>query len=332
MWTLTINFRHDPLAFALDANDSQSILRWRAEMERAFPPLTITPAEPGTFKAQYRSAGTEELQISDIQASAHLVERNPGMVSAKNFEYYKISLQVSGTGEMTQGNRQLQLHPGTITVYDTAQPYDLRFDEDYRFIVAMFPKHALDIPAGLANELVAYPLDSTTGPGSMVSTYLMGLVENLEYLSGPTGERLARTGLDLLTTLVATELDSTLPSSRPERRTLLVEICYFINEHLSNPHLTPEFIADSHFISTRQLYNVFQETGVSVAQWIKQRRLTECRRDLADPLHAALSVAQIASRWSFDEAAYFSRIFKENFGMPPSEWRRASLGPFLSLA
>lgn len=329
--TLTVNFRRDPMTLDLRANDDQSILRWRAEMERAFPPLTITPAEPGTFRAQYRSAGTEELQISDIQASAHLVERNPGMVSAKNFEYYKISLQVSGTGEMTQGNRQLHLQPGTITVYDTAQPYDLRFDDDYRFIVAMFPKHALDIPAGLANELVAYPLDSRTGPGSMLSTYLMGLVENLDYLSGPSGERLARTGLDLLTTLVATELDASLPATRPERRSLLVEICYFINEHLSDPRLDPEFIANAHFISTRQLYNVFQETGVSIAQWIKQRRLTECRRDLADPLHANLSVAQIAARWSFDEAAYFSRIFKENFGMPPSQWRQVTLGSFLNI-
>lgn len=327
---MTVNFRHKLKAFDLDATDDQSILRWRAEMEREFPPLTITPHDPRTFRAQYRSAGTEELQISDIQASAHMVERNPGLVSAKNFEYYKISLQVSGSGEMTQGNRQLLLQPGTITVYDTAQPYDLRFDEDYRFIVAMFPKHALDIPAGLANELVAYPLDSSTGPGSMLSTYLMGLVENLDYLAGPTGERLARTGLDLLTTLLATELDSSLPATRPERRSLLVEICYFINEHLAEPQLSPEYIASAHFISTRQLYNVFQETGVSVAQWIKQRRLTECRRDLADPLLANLSVAQIATRWSFDEAAYFSRIFKENFGLPPSEWRRISFGSYMA--
>jgi AraC-like DNA-binding protein len=291
-------------------------------MDRAFPPLTIHAEKSQSFTAQYRSAGTEELQISDIQASAHVVERNPGVASSKNFEYYKISLQVSGTGVMTQGNRELQLTPGTIAVYDTAEPYNLRFDDDYRFIVAMFPKHALDIPQRLANELVAYPLDGRSGPGSMLSSYLMGIVENLHYLSGAAGERLAQTGLDLLTTLLTAELQLNGGSAAPDRRSLLVEICFYINEHLPDSNLSPETIATAHFISTRQLYNVFQETGVSVAQWIKHRRLTECRRDLADPFKMSLTVSQIASHWSFDEAAYFSRIFKESFGLSPSEWRK----------
>lgn len=323
---MVVNFRHDPLTIELDPSDSQSIAHWRSEMARAFPPLRITPTGTGAFHANYRSAGTGELQISDIQASAHLVERDPGAVSGKNFDYYKISLQVSGTGEMTQGDRQLTLTPGMITVYDTARPYDLRFDDDFRFIVAMFPKRALDIPGGLATELTAYPLDAKVGPGAMLSSYLMGLVENLEYFSGPSGERLARTGLDLLTTLLASQLDHPAGDTHPQRRSLLVEICFFINEHLANPHLTPDFIANSHFISTRQLYNVFQETGVSVAQWVKQRRLIECRRDLADPFLASQAVSTIASRWSFDEAPYFSRIFKENFGVTPTEWRIQALG------
>jgi AraC-like DNA-binding protein len=322
---MTVNFRHEPLTLEVNGDNGESINRWRAEMERAFPPLTIHAESAQSFRAQYRSAGTEELQISDIQASAHVVERNPGVVSSKNFEFYKISLQVSGTGLMTQGNRELSLTPGTIAVYDTAQPYDLRFDDDYRFVVAMFPKKALDIPSKLANELVAYPLDGTTGPGSMLSSYLMGLVENLHCLSGASGERLARTGLDLLTTLLSAELEIHGSSASPERRSLLVEICYYINEHLASPNLTPEVIASAHFISTRHLYNVFQEAGVSIAQWIKLRRLTESRRDLADPLKMNLTVAQIATRWSFDEAAYFSRIFKENFGLTPSEWRKYSL-------
>lgn len=322
---MSVNFKHLPLSLSVDGNNAQSLSQWRSEMDRAFPPLTIHAERSIPFTAQYRSAGTEELQISDIQASAHVVERTPGVISSKNFEYYKISLQVSGTGLMTQGNRELQLTPGTIAVYDTAQPYNLRFDDDYRFVVAMFPKHALDIPERLAGELVAYPLDGTSGPGSMLSSYLMGIVENLHYLSGAAGERLARTGLDLLTTLLAAELQLQGGSTAPDRRSLLVEICYYINEHLTDSNLTPESIASAHFISIRQLYNVFQEYGVSVAQWIKLRRLTECRRDLADPFKMSHTVSQIASHWSFFDTTYFSRIFKEYFGLSPTEWRKYAL-------
>lgn len=321
---MTVDFKHDPMFIELDAETPHPLDIWQAKMEVAFPELHVSPIGTGEFRARYRSAGSKELQISDIQATPHLVERNPGVVTAKNLHYYKVSLQLLGTGEMSQGDRQLRLTPGLITVYDTARPYDLRFDEDARFLVAMFPKHALDIPTALANELTAYPLDCTTGLGAMMSDYLLGLVDNLNYFAGPSGERLARTGLNLLSTLLASEEEKLLAESHPERKSLLVEICFFINEHLADPRLDPGFIAAAHFISIRQLYNIFKETGVSVANWIKQRRLAECRRDLADPLFATLSVATIAGRWSFDEAPYFSRIFKETFGVTPSEWRRVS--------
>lgn len=315
-----MNFKHDPMALALDPSNVQSIGIWRDEMERAFPPLDIVPLGNTNFHAQYRSAGSAEFQLSDIKASPHAVHRSPGLVTGQSFEYYKISYQVSGRGTMTQANRELELNPGAITVYDTARKYDLHFDEDFRFIVAMFPKSALDLPTGLASEFAAYPLDGTTGTGAVLSTYLLGLVENLDHLSRPSGERLARTGLDLITSVLSNELDDRLDRSDVVR-SMLIEVTYFINEHLQDWNLSPEMIASAHFISTRHLYNIFKSAGVSVAQWIKQRRLTEARRDLADPMLRQLSVTQIAQRWCFEDVGYFGRVFRDLFDITPSEWR-----------
>lgn len=312
-------------AFTLLPGDAEGILRWRHEMERAFPPLHIIPRDPATFSASYAAAGTADLQVSDIRASAHTVERRPAPITEHNIGYYKISYQVSGTGVMSQGNRELLLTPGTIALYDTALPYDLNFDDDYRFIVAMFPKVALDLPEGLATELTAYPVDGESGPASMVAQFLLSLADNLEILPSASGNRIARTGLDLLTSLVGSEVDSSLVSDRRDRKTVLVELCHFINQHLKDPELSSESIAAAHFISTRHLHNIFQAGGVTLAQWIKQRRLQECRGDMSDPLNASRSVAEIAARWTFDDPGYFSRIFKQSFGTPPGEWRRSVL-------
>lgn len=298
---------------------------WQSQMEKAFPELRVTALGDTRFSGRFRSAGREDFQISDIHASPHLVERHPGVASAKNYDYFKVSLQLSGTGEMVQGDRQFKLLPGMLTVYDTSRPYDLRFDEQSHFLVAMFPKHVLDIPQGLASELSASPLDCTTGVGAIMSDYLCGLSENLTQFTGLSGERLARTGLNLLSTLLAAEEERFLTPSDSQRQSLLVEICFFINKHLTNPNLDPGFVAAAHFVSTRQLYNLFAETGVSVAQWIKQRRLSECKRQLSDPMLAHESVTTIARRWTFDEAPYFSRIFKETYGVTPSQWRQQAL-------
>lgn len=327
-----VNFRHDPMGLALDPASTESLGIWRDEMDRAFPPLDIVPIGSSNFHAQYRSAGSAEFQLSDIKASPHAVHRSPGIVTGQSFDFYKISYQVSGTGTMTQGDREIKLTPGAITVYDTARKYDLHFEEDFRFIVAMFPKRALDLPSGLAGEFAAYPLDGTTGTGAVLSTYLLGLVDNLEHLSRPSGERLARTGLDLITSVLSSELDDRRDPHSHER-SLLIEVSYFINEHLQDWDLSPEKIAAAHFISTRHLYNIFKSAGVSVAQWIKQRRLTEARRDLADPLLRHQSISHIAQKWCFDDPAYFSRVFRELFEVTPSEWRtRAEFSRSYSLS
>ncbi|WP_368857754.1 helix-turn-helix domain-containing protein [Nonomuraea sp. MG754425] len=44
--------------------------------------------------------------------------------------------------------------------------------------------------------------------------------------------------------------------------------------------------------------------------------MERCRVDLADPLLSGQTVAQIAARWGFPDAASFSRAFKTVFGMP----------------
>ena len=224
---------------------------------------------------------------------------------------------------MTQASRQTELKPGTIAIYDTAKAYTLNFDADYRFIVAMFPKKALDLPTGLTSELTALPIVDSSGVGTLLSTFMVSLAGNLEYLPGPAGTRLARTGLDLVSTLVAAQFDGVNTSPSVQRRALLAQICRYVNVHLRDD-LTPLSIAAEHFISVRQLHNLFEPAGVSVSQWIKLRRLQESRRDLRDPLLADHTVGAIGARWSFHDPGYFSRTFKEAFAVTPGEWRTSA--------
>ena len=160
-----------------------------------------------------------------------------------------------------------------------------------------------------------------TGIGSVVAAYLRALSDNMDRLSGPAGNRLARTGLDLLGTLFATELDLA-PGGDLGRRSLLTEMCHHINANLGDSELSVARIAAEFHVSSRHVHALFQETGVGAAHWIKRRRLEECRRDLADPLLASESVNEIAARWGHHDSAYFSRVFKETFNESPSNWRR----------
>ena len=74
-------------------------------------------------------------------------------------------------------------------------------------------------------------------------------------------------------------------------------------------------------MSLRSLHQLFHDEGLTVAGWIRQRRLEHCRQDLADPAQALRPVAAIAARWGFSSAGDFSRAFRAVHGLPPAEYR-----------
>ncbi len=82
-------------------------------------------------------------------------------------------------------------------------------------------------------------------------------------------------------------------------------------------------IARAHAISVRALHALFEDTGESVAGLVRRERLARCREDLELP--SGGSVTEIAFRWGFRDAAHFSRVFKREFDVTPSEVRHAAV-------
>ena len=83
-------------------------------------------------------------------------------------------------------------------------------------------------------------------------------------------------------------------------------------------------IAAADHVSLRSLHQFFHDEGLTVARWIRARRLERCRRDLSDPALADRPVAAIAAAWGFSSAGDFSRAFRAAHGLPPSEYRRSA--------
>ena len=103
---------------------------------------------------------------------------------------------------------------------------------------------------------------------------------------------------------------------------MLRRIQLFIDGQLSNPDLTPGYVAAAHYISTRSLHKLFEDSGTTAAAWIRERRLAGARRDLADPLLADVPISAIGARWGLPDPAHFSRIFRTAHGCSPSTYRQ----------
>jgi AraC-like DNA-binding protein len=299
---------------------ARNISDFRAAVNDSFVPLQVTSSHPDRFRGMIRGAGIDEVHVSDVRATDHVVERTPELIARGDRPYFKVSLMLAGTGLLIQDDREAVLTPGDLAVYDTSRPYSLVFDQDFRTMVVMFPRHLLTLPPDMVGQLTAVRISGSEGLGSVVTPYLTQLAGNLDQLAGSTGARLAHSALDLVATVFARELGLDGVTADPHRA-LMQRIRSHIDRNLASTDLDPTSIAAAHFISTRHLHGLFQEQGTTVSTWIRTRRLEQCRRDLVDPVLADRPVAAIAARWGFVDAAHFSRAFKSAFGISPSEFR-----------
>ncbi|GAA2931042.1 helix-turn-helix domain-containing protein [Microbacterium luteolum] len=301
---------------------ARNISEFRAAVSQSFVPLQVSSSGPDHFRGVIRGASVDEVHVTEVRATSHVVERTPELIARADRSYFKVSLMLAGTGLLIQDDREAVLHPGDLAVYDTDRPYSLVFDQDFRTMVVMFPKHLISLPSDMIGQLTAVRISGQEGLGGMVVPYLTQLAGNLDQLAGTTGARLAHSALDLVTTVFTRELGLDEVSADPHRA-LVQRIRSYIDRNLASTDLGPATIAAAHFISTRHLHGLFQEQGVTVSTWIRTRRLEQCRRDLLDPMLADRPVAAIAARWGFVDAAHFSRAFKAAFRVSPSEYRAA---------
>ncbi|MDJ0347909.1 helix-turn-helix domain-containing protein [Cryobacterium sp. PH29-G1] len=301
---------------------ADSFTQWRTLVSQSFVPLEVR-SESRSFHGTLRSRVLDELSIVEVTANGHQVLRTPSLIAGSARQYFKLNLQLTGTGMLVQDNREATLRPGDLAVYDTNRPYTLAFEEDFRTLVLMFPHDVLDLPADSVGQLTAVRLAGDAGLGRLISPFMVQLAENLDVLSGASGHRLAYNAVDLIATMFESELNLRRDPEAGVHGDLLGRIRSYVDGHLGDPELCPASIAAAHFISTRHLHNVFHEADTTVASWIRTRRLEHCRRDLRDPILESRSVGTIAARWGFVDAAHFSRIFRAAFGETPSTYRRA---------
>ncbi len=102
----------------------------------------------------------------------------------------------------------------------------------------------------------------------------------------------------------------------------LIGVRAYIDSQLADPELSVERIAHACNISVRGLHRLFAEdpTG-SVSRYLWCRRLIRCAEALRDPSQAHRPITDICFLHGFSSSSHFSRLFKDQFGVPPGRYR-----------
>ena len=93
----------------------------------------------------------------------------------------------------------------------------------------------------------------------------------------------------------------------------------YVNENLE-ADLSNDVLAEKYFTHPNHFIRAFRDkTGVTPAKYIKQKRMEAAKRLLES---TDLTTAEISEKVGISDVAHFSRAFKEQYNMPPSQYRK----------
>jgi AraC-like DNA-binding protein len=297
---------------------------WREQVSESMIGIT---GEPDPERKEPFTARIEACIGASIARFRHRsdgfpVFRRPREIARRSWEDWVCLYRERGQGAWFKTDGQeFVTRRGDLIIADPAMPFATNAVREYDTELWFVRRALLEphLPAGRIPRL--HPLAHDSGIDRLTRAYLDALGPQLTAMSDAQADSVA----DNFCRLLGVALGSAPGDQRAALRVArLDEAKRYINNHLSDPDLTPEQTAAALRISVRQLHLLFGPTGTSFAQYVLRRRLEECRASLLNPISPRRSVTDIALGWGFNSLGTFYRTFRRTFGVTPNEIRNAA--------
>ena len=229
-----------------------------------------------------------------------------------------------GRGHLSDtGRRAAEFADGDVWVCDPLAPFSVQCRNDFELLLLQLPRERL---AGRLARSGAIPTIVLGESVSAAAARPMMRAIAANFAEMEDGDVMAAEAA--VTELV---LSALLAETRPEEDNAtqvqsmhFARICAQIEARLREPELSIADIAKAEGLSPRYVQRLFEGQDRAFSDYVRHRRLEQCRRDLVNPQHADRSIAEIGYRWGFADPAHFSRVFSAAYGIAPREFRKSS--------
>jgi AraC-like DNA-binding protein len=294
---------------------------WQDAVCDTFVELDCLARGSAPFFGEITTAECDGLHFSTVNSDGQIVKRTPTRIRRAREEVMLVSLQMRGVGIIAQDGREARLLPGDFACYDSTRPYTLNFDAGFEQLVLHMPRAAMVRRIGRTEVWTARRIAGTSPVGSLVLPFVQRAASIVSDVVPATASQLSETCLLLVTAALGERLGEIAAGGSSARTALIFRAKAMIDSNLHDHALNTEKVAQLVGISPRYLQDLFHAEGTTVSDWIWQRRLDKSRRDLANPLRAGDSIAQIALACGFADFGHFSHRYKDAFGTSPREDR-----------
>ena len=292
---------------------------WRDWLHSVFEVLPRQPLDPG-FPAKCELWQMGALAISRVSAPAIQLSRVKSLIRRNPVDHWVITLSHRTTMAVRTGDAALEAPAGMPLVLSLGNEMVSERSQDDRLLFYL--------PRDSFRE-IAPTLDAACGTvlntplGKLFADYMALLVGTLPDLTPEDLPRLTATVRAMVEACIAPSPDRAAIAASQIDLGRLERVRRAVRSHLHSPSLGPAMLCRQLATSRSQLYRLMEGAG-GVARYIQHQRLLECHAALCDASNTK-PIAAIAEELCFADASGFSRAFRQEFGMSPSDVRAAFL-------
>ncbi len=295
--------------------------RWNSAIADAYFPLSLRFSKPLDFHGKLDKTRIGRAQLSRLISDPVQYERHGGHIQSADKEDYLITIPRVASVEFRQLGRDVSCDPGGFILERGDEPYRFAYHRPNDLYVLKVDKSDLAERIRQPDQYCARVFDGTQGIGALFVVMVQQAQIHAAAADENAGEILSRQILELLALAIKNEVGSAGSMSSCVRAAHLLRIEKFIHENIRNPDLSPDLVASACGISKRYLHDLFKDVNGTVAQQVRDKRLSAAKAFLRE--RPGLAVAEVAYRYGFTDQAQFSRLFKAKFKVTPTEYKRS---------
>jgi AraC-like DNA-binding protein len=288
---------------------------WERHNAESLIALACRPPVARPFAAVEVNLQLERVHLARVRGTRHVVERSAELVEAMPTEAIAVYMTVTGEAVFEQDGHRRVLRPGQLLVCDADRPFLRGFGRGLEELAVKVPRTEFSALTGLAT--VSTPVVIDVGPGENPHGRALARLTARAVRRDRPVPADEQAVIELVSVLAAFGHVGLPVAHRAAART-------FIEEHFTDPTLRAADIASATGISERHLSRLFAAAGTSVPGHVLSRRLDAAYSMLTSDSTSGLRTSDVAARCGFTSVAYFSRTFRERFGVTAGEVRAGS--------
>ncbi|WP_031469535.1 AraC family transcriptional regulator [Sciscionella sediminilitoris] len=293
----------------------------REAVAAAFCPHGLFPVQRRpAFEARFHSVRLGDVGLNYLDYG-DAVRIAPGQLE----DFFLVQLPLSGSAEITCGDRHIVSHPGLASVPAPDRMLSMRWGAGNPQLIVWIDRERLENHLRtLLDHPVTEPLRFELGMDTTACRPWLNVVALLRGEVERGGEPLAQHELErlLMSRLLLAQpnnYSAALHRRAPEAAPRVVRAAVELIEAHAAERLTVEDIAEAVGISVRALQEGFRRTLDSTPTgYLREVRLQRVRAALAAADPRTAGVTDIALRWGFVHQGRFSVQYRQRFGESPS--------------